>query len=249
MKRCIAIRTLLFFHADTPQIPSNILLLSKLSSIASTTHSILAFGSFLIFLFNGRYRTLLDRILRLRLAPPISQVSREVSFEYLNRQLVWHAFTEFLLFLLPLVGINRWRKWLSRSWRKIIAFFQRNGSAGDDELFPKGELGFLPEQTCAICYKDMNPSASSESEIMAATARAGGLINSAQTNITNPYQAIPCSCVFCYFCIATRLEAEDGAGWTCLRCGEVVKKCRPWAGDVVEDASKSAVSEQASIES
>lgn len=216
-------------------MPPNVLFLSTLSSIASTTHSIVAFGSFLVFLFNGRYRTLIDRILRLRLAPLVSQVSRDVNFEYLNRQLVWHAFTEFLLFLLPLVGINRWRKWLSRSWRKTKTFLQRNSSTGEEKPPSVGELGFLPERTCAICHKDLNPSTSSESEIMAVTARTGGLITSAQTDITNPYSTIPCSCIYCYVCIAIRLEAEDGTGWSCLRCGELVMGCRPWAGDVVED--------------
>lgn len=229
-------------------MPPNVLLLSKLSSIASTTHSIVAFGSFLVFLFNGRYRTLIDRILRLRLAPPVSHVSRDVNFEYLNRQLVWHAFTEFLLFLLPLVGINRWRKLLSRSWRKIKTFLQRKGSTGEEKILSAGELGFLPERTCAICYKDLNPSVSSESEIIAVTARTGSLVTSAQTDITNPYSAIPCSCVYCYVCIAKRLEAEDGTGWTCLRCGELVKRCRPWAGDVVENISIPAVEKQVSFE-
>ena len=220
-------------HIDIRQMPPNVLLFSRLSSIASTIHSIVAFGSFLVFLFNGRYRTLIDRILRLRLAPPINQISRDVNFEYLNRQLVWHAFTEFLLFLLPFVGINRWRKWLSRSWRKIKAFLRRNGSTAEEKTLYVGELGFLPERTCAICYKDLNPSTSSESEII---ARTSGLITSAQTDVTNPYSTLPCKCVYCYVCIATRLEAEDGTGWSCLRCGELVISCRPWAGDVVEDA-------------
>jgi peroxin-2 len=219
-----------------------------LSSIASTTYSVAAFGSFLVFLFNGRYRTLLDRVLRLRLSPLVSQVNREVSFEYLNRQLVWHAFTEFLLFLLPLVGISRWRRWLSRSWRKIKSLSPKKGSTGQEEPSSRGELGFLPERTCAICYQDQNPSPSSESEIIAATARAGGLSASAQTDITNPYQTIPCGCIYCYVCIATRLEAEDGTGWTCLRCGELVTRCRPWAGDVVEDTSIHPVRKQAGFE-
>ena len=77
--------------------------LARITSTLSTAHAAAGFVSFLAFLLHGRYRTLLDRILRMRLAPPTSQVSREVSFEYLNRQLVWHAFTEFLLFVLPLV--------------------------------------------------------------------------------------------------------------------------------------------------
>jgi peroxin-2 len=216
--------------------------LSNLTARISTIHSIAALGSFLTFLYNGRYRTLLDRILRLRLVPTTAHTSREVSFEYLNRQLVWHAFTEFLLFLLPLVGVSRWRRILSRSWRRVVLFFKRSfgGSADEDEdAIPKGELGFLPERTCAICYSDQNPVAGggSEAEMLAATA-GGGVIGSAQTDITNPYEAIPCGHLFCFVCLAQKIEAEEGEGWTCLRCGEIVKECKPWNGDVLEEAPR-----------
>jgi peroxin-2 len=208
--------------------------LSNISSRLTTVHSTAALASFLVFLVNGRYRTLLDRILRLRLAPPTSQVSREVSFEYLNRQLVWHAFTEFLLFVLPLVGISRWRRWLSRAWRKTKSVMK---SSGDNELEQKsGELSFLPERTCPICYHDQNSNLTSENDILAAS---GGVIGSAQTDITNPYETIPCGCIYCFVCLASRLEAEEGEGWVCLRCGEIVKECKPWSGDVLEEVTKS----------
>ncbi|KAH8679960.1 Pex12 amino terminal region-domain-containing protein [Tricladium varicosporioides] len=210
--------------------------LSRLSDAVSTVHSTAAFASFLVFLVNGRYRTLLDRVLGLRLAPPTSQVSREVSFEYLNRQLVWHAFTEFLLFVLPLVGISRWRRWLARVWRKTKSIMQ---SGGEEEDIKAGEFSFLPERTCAICYQDQNITGASEAEIIAASG-ASGVVGSAQTDITNPYEAMPCGCIYCFVCLASRLEAEEGEGWTCLRCGEEVKECKPWSGDVIEEASKSA---------
>lgn len=213
-------------------------LLSRLSSLASTTHSVAAFASFLIFLINGRYRTLIDRILRLRLAPPSSQVSREVSFEYLNRQLVWHAFTEFLLFLLPLVGISRWRRWLARTWRKTKSILRRNESGDEEGMKSGGELAFLPERTCAICYQDQNPTSTSETEILAVSGASGGVIGSAQTDVTNPYETIPCGCIYCFVCLAQRLEAEEGEGWICLRCGEVVKECKPWNGDVLQEVSR-----------
>ena len=211
----------------------NVQLLSRISSIASTGHSIAAFTSFLVFLVNGRYRTLLDRILRMRLTPPSNQTSREVSFEYLNRQLVWHAFTEFLLFLLPLVGIGRWRRWISRAWRNTRNLVNKN-AANDEDMESGGELAFLPERTCAICYQDQNPTSTSENEMMAVMGASGGVVGSAQTDITNPYETIPCCCIYCFVCIATRLESEEGEGWTCLRCGEHVMECRPWAGDVME---------------
>lgn len=189
---------------------------------------------------NGRYRTLLDRILRLRLASPSSQVSREVSFEYLNRQLVWHAFTEFLLFLLPLVGIGRWRRWLSRAWRRTKSAVESREHDKEEEVVKTGPLAFLPERTCAICYQDQNPSSTSENEILGVSGAAGGIIGSAQTDIVNPYETIPCACVYCFVCLAQKLEAEEGEGWVCLRCGEIVKRCKPWRGDVLEEAPRSS---------
>ena len=213
--------------------------LSRLSDAITTVHSTVAFASFLVFLVNGRYRTLLDRILRLRLAPPTSQVSREVSFEYLNRQLVWHAFTEFLLFVLPLVGISRWRRWLARVWKKTKSVV-RSGEEEDEDV-KNGEYAFLPERTCAICYQDQNPTTMSEAEVIAASG-ASGIMGSAQTDITNPYETIPCGCIYCFACLAGRLDAEEGEGWTCLRCGEDVKECKPWSGDVIEEVVKPASS-------
>lgn len=210
--------------------------LKRLTAVAENVHTGAAFVSFLVFLLHGRYRTLLDRLLRMRLAPPTSQVSREVSFEYLNRQLVWHAFTEFLLFVLPLIGINKWRRWLARTWRNTKKAIS-SSTADADEDEKRGEYAFLPERTCAICYQDQN-TASTEQEILAA-AVSSGVVGSAQTDITNPYETIPCSCVYCFVCLATRIEGEDGEGWTCLRCGELVKECKPWSGDVLEPPSKS----------
>ncbi|KAM7206722.1 Pex2 / Pex12 amino terminal region domain containing protein [Rhypophila sp. PSN 637] len=216
--------------------------LSRITSTLSTAHAAAGFVSFLVFLLHGRYRTLLDRILRMRLAPPTSQVSREVSFEYLNRQLVWHAFTEFLLFVLPLIGINRWRRWLARTWKRTKQIFTTStgGSTEDGEREKKGEYAFLPERTCAICYADQN-SATTENEVLAAGAgqAAKGTVGSAQTDVTNPYEGMPCGCVYCFVCLATRIEREEGEGWVCLRCGELVKECKPWGGDVLPPVGKS----------
>ncbi|KAL1635269.1 peroxisome assembly protein (Peroxin-2) [Diplodia intermedia] len=229
----------------TPSPSSARALLERATDALGTAHSLAAAASFLVFLANGRYRTLADRALGLRLAPAQAGVSREVSFEYLNRQLVWHAFTEFLLFLLPLVGVARWRRIVARGWRGVRGWFagalgRRGGADGDDEEGERGggkagELGFLPERTCAICYGDQNPAggaAASEQQVLSGGG-GGGVVGSAATDVTNPYQATPCGCVYCFVCLAQRIEAEEGEGWTCLRCGETVKACRPWDGDVI----------------
>ncbi|KAF2124505.1 hypothetical protein P153DRAFT_133226 [Dothidotthia symphoricarpi CBS 119687] len=217
--------------------------LAGLTERINSAHDMASLASFLVFLVNGRYRTLTDRLLRLRLTPTSHATSREVSFEYLNRQLVWHAFTEFLLFLLPLVGITRWRRILTRSWRKLqstlLSLLGRappsptDSDTDPDSTTKSGELAFLPERTCAICYRDQNPTTATEADILSQSL-SGGVVGSAATDITNPYETIECGCIYCFACVAQRIANEEGEGWTCLRCGEVVKQCRPWGGDVLE---------------
>ena len=112
------------------------------------------------------------------------------------------------------------------------AIFETSGIEGEDATASNGEFAFLPERTCAICYQDQNPTATSEDELLDVTGTSGGVVGSAQTDITNPYETIPCGCVYCFVCVATRLEREEAEGWICLRCGDLNKECRPWAGDV-----------------
>ena len=82
-----------------------------MTSIEST-HTALSLVSFVVFLWNGRcaylpphrsmltdyialyrYRTLTDRLLQMPLVPARKLIKRNVSYEFMNRQMVWHAFT------------------------------------------------------------------------------------------------------------------------------------------------------------
>ena len=168
----------------------------------------------------------------------------------MNRQLVWHAFTDFLLFILPLVGINRWRRWLSRTWTRLLSIVRRlrpRDTTGSDKIpvdtmmtTTIGKFAFLPERTCAICHQQQttdlglvdHPAASDRGAAFGGSG-AGGVVGSALTDITNPYEAIPCGCIYCFVCLAQALDAEVGDGWTCLRCGNLVRQSQPWTGDVV----------------
>ena len=79
-----------------------------------SSHATLGLFGFLTFLWDGkcdcflmticfvvcpnvfpmcRFRTLSDRLLGLRLVPVRSIVTRNVSYEFMNRQMVWHSFT------------------------------------------------------------------------------------------------------------------------------------------------------------
>ncbi|ORZ15984.1 Pex12 amino terminal region-domain-containing protein [Lobosporangium transversale] len=49
--------------------------------------------NFLAFLYAGKYRSVLERVLAMRLVYADRNSNRQASFEFLNRQMVWHAFT------------------------------------------------------------------------------------------------------------------------------------------------------------
>ncbi|XP_057724700.1 peroxisome biogenesis protein 2 [Arachis stenosperma] len=90
-----------------------------------------SFGNLLIFLCTGRYRNLIERALRARLVYGSPNMNRAVSFEYMNRQLVWNEFSEMLLLLLPLLN--------SSSVRNLFRPFSKDkssSSAEDDTLCP-----------------------------------------------------------------------------------------------------------------
>ncbi|KAJ9476844.1 Peroxisomal biogenesis factor [Pseudozyma hubeiensis] len=82
-------------------------LLWKLTDASQRVWSALVLANFAVFLADGKFRSVADRLLGMRLTYSQRTMNRNVSFEFLNRQLVWHAFTEFLLFLLPLVRPRR----------------------------------------------------------------------------------------------------------------------------------------------
>ena len=63
--------------------------------------------NFLVFLRKGRHPSLSERILGARAAFSRSPGARDVAFQYVNRELLWHGFAEFLIFLLPLVDMRR----------------------------------------------------------------------------------------------------------------------------------------------
>ncbi|GAB6022934.1 peroxisome assembly protein (Peroxin-2) [Chamberlinius hualienensis] len=64
-------------------------------------------SNLLLFLVEGKYSAPLERILKLRPVPASKQNIRQVSYEYLNRELLWHGFAEFVAFFVPLMNVKR----------------------------------------------------------------------------------------------------------------------------------------------
>ncbi|NXP04558.1 PEX2 factor, partial [Thinocorus orbignyianus] len=71
--------------------------------------------NFLVFLQKGTFATLTERILGIRSVFCKPQGIRQVGFEYMNRELLWHGFAEFLIYLLPLVNVHKLKLKLA-SW-------------------------------------------------------------------------------------------------------------------------------------
>ena len=137
--------------------------------------------NFLLFLYDGRYPTILFRILELRFSLAQKSLARNVSFDFLNRQLVWEAFTvrlsctlltpylltspcplilqEFLLFLMPLIDLRAIRGWIARQHERHLSSSKNTLTSSLTEKQSKGPLHTLPPSICAICHSLSSASA------------------------------------------------------------------------------------------
>ena len=134
-----------------------------------------ALVNFGLFLWNSRYRTITDRVLGMRLVYANRALHRHVSFEFLNRQLVWNALTEFLLFLLPLVRPQRVLRRIAQlpshpavlgivydvlprsvSRRMGLQVDERDGQVRMARWIKSPRLGrywYLPDECCPLCFE------------------------------------------------------------------------------------------------
>lgn len=80
-------------------------------------YKFLTLMNFYVFLQNSAYPSILDRILGVRPVYISPQKISEVSYEGLNRELLWHGFAELLAFILPIVNIQRIKGTLKRRFK------------------------------------------------------------------------------------------------------------------------------------
>jgi peroxin-2 len=124
-----------------------------------------------------RFHTILDFVLGIRLVPSHRRMQRDVSYEFMNRQMVWQAFTvchvtvlllqilihpqEFLLFIFPFISIQGTRRRVNRAikkaldtepskrLRRVLGISGKSGT--NDSVRRIGKYWLLPLDQCAIC--------------------------------------------------------------------------------------------------
>ncbi|KZT12767.1 peroxisomal biogenesis factor 2 [Laetiporus sulphureus 93-53] len=206
----------------------------ELLTRVESTHGLFGLLNFIAFLWNGRFRTLADRLFGLRLVPTQRLTRRDVSYEYMNRQMVWHAFTEFLLFLLPLINTRALRRWISISMSRLTPSSLLPGpvrsfvglKAQDDaqtvQHTRRGPYWSLPEDQCAICVENastnfnLNDPANAFSSVDSLSPYSNANTPQPGTDATGHSDEPPaypihnsyitsCEHVYCYYCISERM--------------------------------------------
>jgi peroxin-2 len=147
----------------------------------------------LAFLRDARYPTLAHRFGGVGMCYADVGATRAVSFEFVNRQLVWSGFAEFLVFLSPVVASSRVTRVLWRAVGAILPREQENGTENGSPRAVADRSGGSSERGCGICGNG--------TPVM-------------------PYLALPCRHKYCYVCIAVAVEKEPSLA--CTRCGVAV---------------------------
>ncbi|KAK3257997.1 hypothetical protein CYMTET_32938 [Cymbomonas tetramitiformis] len=129
-------------------------------------------ANLITFLRNGRYRSPVERLLQARLVYDKPAMNHAISFEFMNRELVWHELSEMLLFLLPLIPAARIRQQVG----KMAA-----------ALWPTSNAMALPARHSV--------------ELLARGPEPLQCHLCETAPIRVPFEASPCGHSFCYYCL------------------------------------------------
>jgi len=164
-------------------------------------YRVASLANFLFFLVDGRYRSLADRVLKMRLVPARNESVRAVSFELINQQLLFEGFSEVLLVVLPLIDWSAFLR-LFVKWRNLIKRFL---------------LWIVPKRFSEAVF---GPQAQ---ETTTAEPGADGwkCVACGESPAVMPHQALPCKHVYCYFCLKTLTSRVSSA--SCLSCDKTIE--------------------------
>lgn len=213
--------------------------------------SSLKFINFSLFLFNGQYRSLIERLLRIQLVSNSTNYSQTLSFEYLNRQLVWESITDFILFILPFINLKRTKLRLLQIKSKLLQFLtslRPNSSPPSSSLSESNQTQStnphqpqyksLPKTSCPICTSKLlnpqNPFNNLSNQVnQSIQFNPFNFIQSTETQVKIPYVVNCCEGLYCYSCITHSIlnhrSSQLNQNWECWRCGEIVKSLKRYS--------------------
>ena len=108
--------------------------------ITSTILKALSLVNFITFLLYGRYPSLKERAGGLVMLPSRPQTLRQLNYDYMNREILWHGFSEFIFFVLPHLNLFALKNWIKRN------IGNRMGSKESEADFSK----------CSFCEKELS---------------------------------------------------------------------------------------------
>jgi len=90
---------------------------------AERVYTVASAANLVVFLFEGTYRSVLERFLRLRVVPAQREAQLAVSFEFINQQLLYDGFSDLLMCLLPLIDWEGLRRRAASVWFAFEAVY------------------------------------------------------------------------------------------------------------------------------
>jgi peroxin-2 len=200
-----------------------------------------------LFCYFVACRTLTERLLGARLVYKQPNMSRLISFEYLNRQLVWQELSEFLLFLLPLINVAKVKRFILKLLPRVplvaaggvsdggsggvgsaagqypLAGKEWSSSSGWQEGDLKQQQQQQDEQqedSKSNPQQQEGLNSSSSSRGSGSTAHRAAAVDLLRPlgpcpicgvhEMLVPFVAYPCRHVFCYYCLRSHTEADQG---------------------------------------
>ncbi|KAL0266450.1 UNVERIFIED_CONTAM: hypothetical protein PYX00_008983 [Menopon gallinae] len=113
--------------------------LKKLVDKLEVTVKICQFLNLMVFLKEGTYPKLVDRLLGIKMIPK-TKLNRNVGYSYMTRELLWHGFMEFFMFVAPLINYQ----YLKRKIHNVFSIKQNKNTVAESVVYQLGSV-------CSIC--------------------------------------------------------------------------------------------------
>eukprot|EP00760_Papus_ankaliazontas_P009395 PhM_4_TR1406/c0_g1_i1/m.86952/K06664/PEX2, PXMP3; peroxin-2 len=114
--------------------------LSRGEPIAKT----LSFLNFVIFLWQSKYRSLVDRVLGLRVHYGTQRMYKLLNAEFMVQMLYWNGITDFVAFIAPMLRVGHWLRML------LSKFKRTEGESAAASNAPSLAMD-APRRQCAVC--------------------------------------------------------------------------------------------------